>query len=177
MANSASGTKSGQSPPRPAAKERRTSATALSMRSTLLVVLWRCGEPKTSDAPRASRRPAQKALAKGVSRSETSTRPAAPRRGTQVTRAPRRSFGSGGLERGDQPDEHLQKVVAGERYRKFDEVEANVAAAARRHRKRVERAGGRQMVGVDALADRAGSDVLLDCGRQARPPYRAARQR
>ena len=53
---------------------------------------------------------------------------------------------------------HLQKVVAGGCYRKFDEVEADATAAARRHGKRVEQACGRQMVGFDALADKAGSD-------------------
>ena len=63
---------------------------------------------------------------------------------------------------------HLQKVVAGACYRKFDEVEADAAAAARWHAKRAEQAGGRHMVGFDALAVQwqvKRSDVLLDCGR------------
>ena len=92
----------------------------------------------------------------------------AEHRGHEVPRS------SGCLERGDQPhppsekvDVHLQKVVAGARYRKLDEVEADAAAAARRFGKRVEQAVGRQIVGF-----RAGSDVLID---GARPPYRAAR--
>ena len=100
----------------------------------------------------------------------------AERRGHEVLY---RGFCSGCLERGDHPqppsekvDVHLQKVVAGASYRKFNEVEADAAAAARRHG---EQACGWQMEGFDALADGAGLDVLLDSGRQARPPNRAGR--
>ena len=42
-------------------------------RSTLLVVLWWCGEPKMREAPSAECSAVQKALVKRVSRSETST--------------------------------------------------------------------------------------------------------
>ena len=54
MANSTSGTRSGQSSHRSPAKERRTSAMTLLTRSTLLVVLWWCWEPKS---PEDERRP------------------------------------------------------------------------------------------------------------------------
>ena len=53
MVNSTNGTYSGQPSHHSPPKERRTSATTPLTRSTLLVVLWWCGEPKLSDAPSA----------------------------------------------------------------------------------------------------------------------------
>ena len=73
MANSTSGTSSGQLSQRSLAKERSTSAMTPFTRSTLLVVLWWWGEPNMSEEPRALCKPAQKALVKRVSLSETST--------------------------------------------------------------------------------------------------------
>ena len=55
-------------------------------RSTLLVVLWWCGEPKINDAPSALWRPVQKALVKRVSRSETSTSGSPTSRNTDATK-------------------------------------------------------------------------------------------
>jgi hypothetical protein len=70
MVNSTSGTKFDQSPARSPEKQRSTSESARTQftRPTLLVVLWRCGEPKMSATSNAACSQIRNALVKRVSR-------------------------------------------------------------------------------------------------------------
>ena len=65
------------------------------------------------------------------------------------------------------------KVVAGAGIGQLDseEVEANAPTAKRWSRERVQQAGWRQVVCLDALTCRAGGHVLLHSRRQAGPPH------
>ena len=182
IANSSSGTRAGQSSARSPAKERKTSAMTPLTRSTLLVVLRWCGEPKMGDAPTAACRPECASEACVAIRHEHVGQPqVAKHRRDQVASL---RLGSCGLEGRDQPHApghevysyvHLQKVVAAGDGQ-LEEVQAEAPAAERGGRQGVQQAGRRQLVCLDALTRRAGAHVLLHRRRQAWPPRRTARQ-
>ena len=150
-------------------------------RSTLLVVLWWCGEPKINDAPSASWRPVQKALVKRVSRSETRTSGSPTSRNTDATKL-RAAVSAvavlkvGPHAPGQEVDVHLQEVMPRTGYWQLEEVEADAPPAARRDGEGKQQASGRQVVGLDALTRWAGPHVLLNRSRQAGPPHGATRQ-
>ena len=69
-----------------------------------------------------------------------------------------------------------KKVVAGAGDGQLEEVKADAPTATRWNGERVQQAGRRQVVCLDALTRRAGAHVLLHSRRQAWPPHQAASQ-
>ena len=70
----------------------------------------------------------------------------------------------------------LQKAVAGAGDGRLEEVQADAPSASRWDRQREQRAGRRQVVGLDALTRRAGAHALLHRRPQAGPPSGAPRR-